>query len=125
MDMIEEIIAAVERWLLSSKVQFADGPHSGGVAGWLNEDDQSVFIYPEIVGYFLTWLTFLAEKKGDDSGPGRRAAEAVRWVDHHYSGETPPATRIYLLPGQEEDWRNAGIFVFDLAMIARGLGVAK
>jgi hypothetical protein len=124
-DVIADFIKAVEQWLLSSKIQPQSGPHRGGVAGWLNDKGSPVFLYPEITGYFLTWLTFLSEKNRDSEMVAERAGMAIDWVARHYDGTKAPDTRVYLEPCREADWRNSGIFAFDLAMLARGTAAAR
>jgi hypothetical protein len=123
--VIGDFTTAVERWLLSAKIQSRSGRHCGGVAGWLDEAGRPVFIYPEITGYFLTWLTFLSEKNGPSSDVADRAGRAIEWVARHYDGTKVPCTRVYLEESQEADWRNSGIFAFDLAMLARGTAAAR
>lgn len=44
----------IEGRLLGSPVQFLDGPHRGGVAGWLGRDGRPELVYLEISGYYLT-----------------------------------------------------------------------
>jgi hypothetical protein len=120
LNVIADFISSVEQWLLDDKIQFRSGPHRGGVAGWLGETGAPVFIYPEITGYFLTWLTFLSEKKGNRAPFAERAGMAIEWVARHYDGSRSPHTRVYLESCSEKDWRNSGVFAFDLAMLARG-----
>jgi hypothetical protein len=114
----------IECWLLSPRVQFTSGPHRGGVAGWLNEQGEPVFVYPEITGYYLTWLAFLAEAYGWSEVAASHASEAVSWISRHFSNGKIPATRMYVA-GAVDDWRNSGAFAFDLAMLARGAATAQ
>ncbi|WMX48354.1 hypothetical protein RGF97_31085 [Streptomyces roseicoloratus] len=47
--------------------------------------------------------------------------EALDWIDRTLSRRGIPPTRLYAADGADHaDWRNAGVFTFDLAMAARG-----
>jgi hypothetical protein len=114
---------AIEGWLLDSGVQLPDGPHRGGVAGWLDRHHRPEFVYPEITGYYLVYTAWLA---GGGAGSRRRAADAqahgrmaVRWLRRAIGEGAAPPTRVYL-DSRRQDWRNAATFSFDLAMAARG-----
>ena len=120
-----EAVTSIEGWLLSG-AQVDEGVHEGGVAGWLDEDGKPEFVYPEAAGYYLTAMAWLAS--GTVSSPDH--ADAVRrcshrtagWLARQLSGPGALPTRHHL-PEQRADWRNSGIFTFDLAMAARGLAV--
>lgn len=118
----QALIQSIRNWLLGSQAQLPDGPHRGGVAGWLNEMGAPAFLYAEAMGYYLTWLAFLREiSHGDAALP--HATSALRWISDRFAGGTVPPTRLYL-EGCAEDWRNNVIFSFDLAMLSRGIAVA-
>jgi hypothetical protein len=119
------ISARIEDWLLHSGIQIDDGAQRGGIAGWLDADGMPEFVYPEIAGYYLTTMAWLAA--GAASSPEHvatarfRAQRAVGWITDVLSSPAGPLTRIYL-PERRSDWRNDAIFSFDLAMAARGVG---
>jgi hypothetical protein len=118
-------------WLLGPHVQVASGEHAGAVVGWVDRDGNASYAYPEITGYYLQWLAWLAADACTDETPRdrtrgetrRRALAAQRWLlSWAHAGDTPQ-TRIYLQRA-EPDWRNGALFFFDLAMVARGLANA-
>jgi hypothetical protein len=116
-------VRAIESWLLESGVQLAEGPHRGGVAGWLDGTGRPAFVYLEITGYYLTTMAWLAG--GMASSPARaeaaraRGRAALEWMRGATADGALPPTRLHLLPGGD-DWRNHAAFTFDLAMAARG-----
>lgn len=139
--------ARLRAWLLDHP-RLAEGPHAGGVVGDTGTD---AYVYPEIAGYYLTWLAFLAttepepEPKSDtDTEPGTgpaagppagpadaaRIAEArdatVRWLNGELGRPDGPRTRCHLTatPGAAADWRNHARFTFDLGMVHRGAAAA-
>jgi hypothetical protein len=119
----EDAARRIEGWLLDSGVQLDAGRHRGGVAGWLDRDGEPEFVYLEITGYYLTTLAWIArdpasssDRADDALGRGRAALD---WLRSVIADGTLPATRLYLSPGGD-DWRNAAVFSFDLAMAARG-----
>ncbi|MER7403025.1 hypothetical protein ABT373_11195 [Streptomyces sp. NPDC000070] len=127
-----EAARRIERWLLRSGVQIEEGAQRGAVAGWLDREGRPEFVYLEITGYYLTTMAWLAS--GAASSPGRAAdadehgRQALDWISRTLSERGVPPTRLYLSAGRS-DWRNAGVFTFDLAMAARGVacfgGVAR
>ncbi|MFF5970686.1 hypothetical protein ACFY7C_04070 [Streptomyces sp. NPDC012769] len=119
-----EAARLIERWLLRSGAQIGEGTERGAVAGWLDREGRPEFVYLEITGYYLTAMAWLAS--GAASSP-ERAAEAREhgrraegWIARTLSERGVPPTRLYLSSGRD-DWRNAGVFTFDLAMAARGV----
>jgi len=90
--------------------------HRGDVAGEFSDGLSPVFYYPEIAGYFLSWLARTNRRHG------LRARTLALKVSQRLAsfGSTPPPTR-YGQVGGAADWRKSGIFLFDLAMIAKGL----
>lgn len=111
------VAASIEGWLLDSGIQVA----SGGVAGWIDNAGIAEFVYPEITGYYLTWLDF-AQISGGLRRPQilQNLTEARHWIVEAYSDGEPPPTRVYL-NGNDPDWRNECAFSFDLTMVWRGL----
>lgn len=123
-DAFETAVRRIEEWLLGSAIQLPEGAHRGGIAGWLDRAGRPEFVYLEITGYYLTAMAWLAggaassdERVAAALERGRRARDWVGSVTA--DGATPP-TRLYLSP-EREDWRNAAVFSFDLAMAARGV----
>ena len=120
-------VSQVEDWLLTSGVQIPQGEHRGGIGGWLDESGRPEFIYPEIVGYYLTamaWLSSGAASSSDRAESARRRArQAAGWLASSVADKPAPATRIYLVEGHE-DWRNGAVFSFDIAMAARGFAAS-
>jgi hypothetical protein len=123
-DTLESAARRVEGWLLESDALLANGPHRGGVAGWLDENGRPEFVYLEITGYYLTSMAWLAASAASSTGRRERALEhgrrAVDWMRTVTAGGALPQTRIYL-SSEGDDWRNAAIFTFDLAMAVRGV----
>jgi hypothetical protein len=114
---------AVAAWLLGDTAQMREGRERGAVAGWLDADGRASFVYPEITGYYLQWLAWHASREGPAGELRRRADAAQRWLATWLTGPRPLPTRVYLRP-DAEDWRNRGVFCFDLAMALRGVGSA-
>jgi hypothetical protein len=119
-----EAARRIERWLLRSGVQIEEGAQRGAAAGWLDREGRPEFVYLEITGYYLTTMAWLAS--GAASSPDRAAdadehgRQALDWLTRTVSEQGVPPTRLYLSAGRS-DWRNAGVFTFDLAMAARGV----
>ncbi|MET9375445.1 hypothetical protein ABZX98_15000 [Streptomyces sp. NPDC002992] len=119
-----EAARRIERWLLQSGAQIDEGAQRGAVAGWLDREGRPEFVYLEITGYYLTTMAWLAS--GAASSPDRAAdahehgRQALGWITRTLSEQGVPPTRLYLSAGRS-DWRNAGVFTFDLAMAARGV----
>lgn len=125
--------ARLRHWLLEGPAQLRSGEHAGGVAGSFDAQGRAGYVYGEITGYYLHWLADLAGGAAADGGRGAdaaarreggaaRAAAAVAWCERQFMQGVPP-TRIHLAPAAA-DWRNDAIFLFDLAMLAGGLGRA-
>lgn len=112
------------RWLLYSPIQIQEGEHRGGIAGWLDAQNQPQFAYGEIAGYYLSSLSFMAQSNCDAPKINHRMRNAVEWLNVCYKNNPIPATRYYLNSNISKDWRNQVIFSFDLAMIVRGLSKA-
>jgi hypothetical protein len=117
-----DLQVAIADWLLNSKVRIHCGTHAGAIAGWLNEHGEPEFAYPEITGYYLSWLAFLSGSR-PSLDIFEAAAAAVRWVDRVTTADQPPATRYYF--DDRVDWRNGATFTFDIAMLCRGLWAVR
>jgi len=113
---------SIESWLRDN-AQLTGGPNAGGVAGAIDPDLGTVYVYPEITGYFLRWLAWLRVRGAESLPLARRAAACQRWLGSWAERTQVPPTRVYLL-AETRDWRNSGIFFFDLAMVLRGLASA-
>src|SRR5437868_11167441 len=116
------VAASVSRWLLDGPAQQTDGTHIGGVAGCVDIDGRAAYVYPEITGYFLQWLAWMAHCNGRETVYQSRAEAALDWLAR-WLAQDRPLTRVYL-DGIREDWRNDAVFTFDLAMVLREIGSA-
>jgi hypothetical protein len=111
----------VEAWLLNGSGQWRGGPHHGAIAGWLGRNNRPEVLYPEIAGYFLTWVRFLDElASARQAVADEKARQAAKWLLVRFETESTLPTRYWLQP-TGADWRNNALFSFDLAMIYRGL----
>jgi hypothetical protein len=121
-------VERIEDWLLHSAIQLDNGPHRGGIAGWLDCDGKPEFVYLEITGYYLTAMAWLSS--GAASSPENiatahsRARLAAGWIATVLQREAAPPTRLYL-SGHSADWRNNAVFSFDIAMAARGVAATR
>jgi len=114
----------IAAWLLDGGVQLRAGPEAGGVAGWLSESGHATYVYPEITGYYLQWLAWQTLRQGGTTAElRRRASSAQRWLRSWALRGEHPQTRVYLREN-EGDWRNAAVFLFDIAMVVRGIAAA-
>jgi hypothetical protein len=115
---IPDAARRLERWLLQ-RPQLAEGPQSGAVVG--TDDARSPYAYPEITGYYLTWLDFLsATDPPRPEGTRPAAMRATTWLRAVLTAERP-RTRAYLDPARDgDDWRNSAVFAFDVGMVLRG-----
>jgi hypothetical protein len=114
---------ALAEWLLGGGAQLTSGTHRGAVAGWLDQRGRASYVYPEITGYYLQWLSWRARTCGGAPTLSGRAAAAQRWLARWVVSPDLPPTRVYL-DAATEDWRNAALFFFDVAMVVRGLAWA-
>jgi len=119
---IRKVRQSIESWLLDN-AQLAGGTNAGGVAGAIDADGGVVYVYPEIAGYFLQWLAWLRAQGKPSPGLVRRAASCQRWLASWIERTDSPQTRVHLQVHMQ-DWRNGGLFFFDLAMVLRGLAAA-
>jgi hypothetical protein len=105
----------IRRWLLSELPQIRGGEHDGGVLGWVSSSD--AFVYPEVMGYYLTVLKFIScEAPALSAECAARAARALGWLDRRETWKT----RDYLRSRGRDDWRNHAMFTFDLGTVLRG-----
>jgi hypothetical protein len=109
----------LRHWLLEGPAQLRGGEHAGGVAGSFDAQGRAGYVYGEITGYWLHWRAGL---DGEREARARRAAAAVAWCERQFAQGVPP-TRIHL-GAADADWRNDATFLFDLAMLAGGIGRA-
>jgi hypothetical protein len=123
--MIRDAHAAADRltqWLLHGPVQMSSGEHAGGVVGTFNREGQASYVYGEITGYYLHWL----------SSPHLAASPRIKlnanaaslWVERQFNERGLPPTRIYLDGHRDADWYSQAQFCFDLAMLVGGLAAA-
>jgi len=108
-------------WLLNVAPCRA-GPHAGAIAGCISVSGAASYVYPEIAGYYLQWLAWRARRYGHSAELAERAAGVQRWLVRWLAMPGLP-TRVHL-DGTSDDWRNRASFVFDVAMVLRGLGAA-
>jgi hypothetical protein len=118
----EQARQAITDWLLGD-VQLRVGPHAGGVAGVIDGDGRPLYVYPEITGYYLQWLAWIASRRGATPALAHRADIAQRWLASWIGRGDPPEARVHLRV-HEADWRNSASFCFDLAMVLRGVASA-
>jgi hypothetical protein len=119
----EQAQRAIGSWLLDS-VQLRAGPHAGGVAGAIDGGGRPLYVYPEITGYYLQWLSWRASRQTATPALTQRAVAAQRWLASWIVRSEPLQTRVYLR-AHEADWRNSALFCFDLAMVLRGVASAS
>ena len=107
---------------LRNVAQCQHGPHAGAIAGCVSVSGAPSYVYPEIAGYYLTWLAWRAARSGHDSDDGERARAVQRWLAQWLAMPSLP-TRVHF-DGTSGDWRNDALFCFDIAMVLRGLAAA-
>jgi hypothetical protein len=122
---IGETSRLLMEWLLSDDVQMRSGPEAGGVFGWFEEPSPQRFLYPEVTGYYLTFLAFLSQQGLRRDAFQQYAQLAADWLDHRCAGEAPGAARVYMHGDESSDWRRGFSFSFDLAMIWRGIALCR
>ncbi|MCC6195227.1 MAG: hypothetical protein IT518_12220 [Burkholderiales bacterium] len=113
--------APLAAWLLTH-AQVAGGPHAGAIAGCVSAAGAAAYVYPEIAGYYLSWLAWRATRATQGDDLAARAAGVQQWLRKWLALAAPP-TRVHL-DGSAGDWRNEAVFCFDLAMVLRGIGAA-
>ena len=120
-DKVEQLIRQInmlDTWLANPTV-FSDG----AIAGSVDESGRALYTYPEISGYYLSYLAYRFSLDGVDKNLVEKAQKVLGYQQQLWSGSSPPATRLYLDPllQSQVDWRNQGLFIFDIAMLARGV----
>jgi hypothetical protein len=113
--------ASLATWLRNA-AQCQTGPHAGAVAGCVSVSGSPSYVYPEIAGYYLTWLAWRSTRDGHDPDDAERARAVQRWLAKWLAMPGLP-TRVHF-DGTSGDWRNHALFCFDLAMVLRGLAAA-
>src|SRR6266446_5666404 len=84
-----DLHVAIADWLLHSNVRIRSGRHAGAIAGWLNEHGEPEFAYPEITGYYLSWLAFVASlRQGLDVRPATTAVRSRHGMPRATRGST-------------------------------------
>lgn len=118
-DGVQNVVQRIDRWLSHEPV-FNSG--SGAVAG-VTVGNEVVYHYGEIAGYYLAYLAGLMVEKTTGKNFAPHAASLVgRWLRKQWR-DGPAPTRLYA--SATEDWRNDHVFLFDLAMILRGLTAVR
>lgn len=92
----------MRRWLRGAQGR------DGGFVAWIDEHDRPAFVYPEISGYALTFLSFLRDPTRDEVDAAERCSEFLRSRIEHGQLEAR-----HFEPGV--------VYAFDLGMIASGL----
>jgi hypothetical protein len=113
----------IAEWLLTGPALLCAGTHAGGVAGCVSASGSVNYVYPEIAGYYLQWLTWRAQRFGKSPALADRAAAVQSWLGVWLTAADPPLTRVHLIDA-DDDWRNRAVFCFDVAMVLRGLAAA-
>lgn len=111
---LREISCRISAWLDVNLPLAETSGHTGAVPTWFDADGSWDAAYPEIAGYYLSYVAWRSEA---DHVPKVRAV--VSWLDQ-ISCKGPPATRIYA-ESDRQDWRNDYLFSFDLGIVLRGL----
>jgi hypothetical protein len=107
----DALLERIHTWLLDSALHPLPAGAGGSRCGVLGQTGPEAYLYPEIAGYYLNWL---ARQAGEH---GELALRIIRWLVDWSAAAAPPA-RVALTPAP--DWRSAGLFAFDLAMLRRG-----
>lgn len=120
-DKVEQLsrqINMLDTWLANPAV-FSEG----AIAGSVDESGRALYTYPEISGYYLSYLAYRISLNGVDKNLVAKAQKILGCQQQLWNESSPPATRLYLDPllHSQGDWRNQGLFIFDIAMLARGV----
>jgi hypothetical protein len=119
--LVERSDGSLATWL-RNVAQCQAGPHAGAVAGCISVSGTPSYVYPEIAGYYLTWLAWRTARDGHDPDDAERAHAVQGWLAKWLAMPSLP-TRVHF-DGTSGDWRNHALFCFDLAMVLRGLAAA-
>lgn len=118
--VIDDARRGLAAWLLSPAVARTTESGATGIVNWLEPgtDDYDGF-YPEIGGYYLSFLAQVAGHDAPEAACRALARGVLAWFDRSRSDGAPATIeRRCARPG---DWRNQCLFTFDLAMIVRGM----
>ena len=122
--MENALSARIQDWLLTSEIQIEYARERGAIVGWLENGSIPTYAYPEITGYYLTCMAFVAASEPSlRSEASARSGLAFKWLDQQSSAGDLPLTRVYLRQAAD-DWRNEAVFSFDLGMVVRGISAA-
>jgi len=94
----------------------------GGMVGWLIAATKSPeYLYGEITGYYCSLLAYIysTDDKCEKSLLVEEMQRQTSWLFNEYSSENGLITRKYY--STKDDWKNKVTFLFDIAMIIRGL----
>lgn len=116
-NLIFQQLEKLDEWLAKPAV-YGDG----AIAGSLDSCDRSLYTYPEIAGYYLSYLAYRLQSGDNLHGLADKAGQVVTRQKRLWSDRVPPPTRHYSqYSSVNSDWRNEGLFIFDLAMLWRGV----
>ena len=116
-------IKHLDLWLESPAVISLTPPYRGAVAGVV-ENNQSRYWYSEIAGYYLSYIASRAITEKSNLHLKTLTELVINYQQEIWSATLPPPTRLYANQ-HFFDWRNQGIFIFDIAMLLRGLADVK
>lgn len=122
-------VVGLENLSISLQVKKMDSwlsqPHvfnDGTISGSLDQFNRSLYSYPEIAGYYLSYIAYLLQSYGYEKTLIDNARKVIQRQQLLWSRPTPPSTREYSpYAAVSVDWRNQGMFIFDLAMLWRGI----
>lgn len=117
-EQLNRQIVKLDTWLANPTV-FSDG----AIAGSIDESGCALYTYPEISGYYLSYLAYRFCLDGAGEYLVEKGQKILGHQQQIWSESLPPPTRLYLDPllQSQVDWRNQGLFIFDVAMLARGI----
>ncbi len=120
--MISAGIQALDAWLELPGIF-----NQGAIAGAVDLDNLPLYHYPEISGYYLSYLVCRWRQGENIELIASRAYQIIRCQQALWSGRIAPPTRLYLRQGplSQSDWRNRGLFSFDVAVLLRGIADAS
>ncbi len=116
-ESISQQIENLDAWLTRPEIY-----NNGAVVGSVDQFGRPLYTYPEIAGYYLSYLAYRRQFDNVADDLAVRAAQIINYQKTLWSRSTLPLTRDYsqystLLT----DWRNEGVFIFDVAMLWRGV----
>jgi len=111
----------LDSWLEREAVVARAGLQKGAVAGAVSADGKPLYWYSEIAGYYLSYLASRAANSLENQVCLKQLSVLVAsYQEKIWSTSVAPLTRAYT-PSHTFDWRNQGLFLFDIAMLLRGL----